>query len=101
MTYRVVISGQAEADLRPRASADRADLSLHGAPASERPPAPAKAGAPGRLSHPQLPECSHLTELTYRASGGTYLVPSCQKATALAAATLRESTPQDMGIVTM
>ena len=32
---------------------------------------------------------------------GTYKRPSCQKATALAAATLRESTPWDMGIFTV
>ena len=32
---------------------------------------------------------------------GTYKWPSCQKATALAAATLRESTPWDMGIFTV
>ena len=31
----------------------------------------------------------------------TYKRPSCQKATALAAATLRESTPWDMGIFTV
>ena len=30
-----------------------------------------------------------------------YYRPSCQKATALAAATLRESTPWDMGILTV
>ena len=32
---------------------------------------------------------------------GIYKRPSCQKATALAAATLRESTPWDMGIFTV
>ena len=32
---------------------------------------------------------------------GTYKRPSCQKATALAAATLRESTPWDIGIFTV
>ena len=32
---------------------------------------------------------------------GTYKRPSCQKATALAAATLRESTPWDMGVFTV
>jgi len=31
----------------------------------------------------------------------TYKRPNCQKATALAAATLRESTPWDMGIFTV
>lgn len=46
---------------------------------------------------PQLPEQGELWTLIF----GDYRVRSSQKATALAAATFRESTPWDMGIFTV
>ena len=62
--------------------------------------------------HSQLSYRPMMTLIVYRVLGrlssnfgererGTYKRPSCQKATALAAATLRESTPWDMGIFTV
>jgi len=43
----------------------------------------------------------HLSSNFGECEQGTYKRPSCQKATALAAATLRESTPWDIGIFTV